>query len=155
MLDTESLTKLRRFYDELSGSGEALVAAFGSARGDLIDEDIEWIESFGTLQGAEAVLQGIFRGHTQAFDELFFTAETIFPTRDTAACVVGQSGGRMKNGAELNGTFVHFWEFEDGRGIRMSAFNEDGVMQRALGLDPGAGPEETMQAFIASLSDAS
>jgi len=156
MISDTAISNLHGYYNALHGQTEAIVQAFNDARAKgLIADDIEWVEPFGTLHGADAVIRDLFRAHTTAMSDLFFRADAIFPANETCACVIGHTGGALRTGAELSGQFVHVWEFKDSTAIRMTTFNEDGVLQRALGLDPRADEAQAMAALRAALQHAS
>ncbi len=128
MVPIEQQQALTRFYAGLDGMTDDFVRAFEQARRDFMGEDIEWVEPFGVLRGAEAVVREMIIPHTQSAERLYFTAEHVFPTRGREACAVGRSGGRLKNGVEFEGRFVHVWEFDGDRAVRMTAYNEDGMI---------------------------
>jgi ketosteroid isomerase-like protein len=152
MISTELVANLDRFYSALRGTSDNLFKAFDDARGYLFDDRIEWIEGFGTLTGIDAVIREIVQKHTTAMKELQFDAEALFPTRDNAICVFGRAGGTLLSGNAIDGRFVHIWEFAGERAVRMSAYGEDGVIQRGLGLAPDADLEQTMAAVVAMLA---
>ena len=153
MVNDAALSNLKTYYDALEGDAAAILKAFDDARTTrLISDEIEWIEPFGTMHGADAVIRDLFQSHTQAFSHLFFRADRIYSTRSTSACVIGRSGGTLVTGANLSGQFVHIWDFDDSTAIRMTTFAEDGTMQRSLGLDPAADMAETMGALMAAMA---
>jgi ketosteroid isomerase-like protein len=139
MVGTEELEAVNRYYAALHGTGEDIVKAFDAARTDFIDEGIEWIEPFGTFHGADQVREFIVSHAGTGAEHAAFLAEHVFPTRGTEVCVSGHSVGRIREtGLEFDVRWVHVWEFRDGRAIRMTTFQEDDVMERALGLPEGA-----------------
>jgi len=131
MVPIEQQEALTRFYAGLDGTTDDFVRAFEQARRDFMGDDIEWVEPFGVLRGAEAVVQEMIVPHTQSAERLYFTAEHVFPTRGREACAAGRSGGRLKSGVEFEGRFVHIWEFDGARAVRMTAYNEDGIIEAA------------------------
>src|SRR3954453_21690562 len=159
MVDSDTQDAVRRFYDALHGPSTDILDAFSKGRDEFIDDDIDWIWMlppkgaelpetptglpFGTYRGADSVFDDFLKLHTQIMDELSYSVERCFSTRGTEVCVVGTYKFHLAaGGPRSEGLFVHLWEFADGRAIRLTAFAEDGVVQRGLGLDPEAGLPE-------------
>lgn len=139
MVGAEELEAVRRYYAALHGTGDDIVKAFDAARADFIDEGIEWIEPFGTFQGADQVRDFIVSHAGTGAEHAAFLAEHVFPTRGKEVCVSGHGVGKIRaTSREFDVRWVHVWEFRDGRAIRMTVFQEDGVMERALGLPEDA-----------------
>ncbi|HVM65455.1 MAG TPA: hypothetical protein VMU14_11385 [Acidimicrobiales bacterium] len=131
MVPIEQQQALTRFYAALDGVTEDFVRAFDRARGEFMGAGLEWVEPFGVFTGVERVVQEMIVPHTQFAERLHFTAEHVFPTRGREVCAAGRSGGRLRNGVEFEGRFVHIWEFDGDRAVRMTAYNEEGVMEAA------------------------
>jgi len=165
MISSETQDAVRRFYDVLEGPSTDILDAFTTGREEFIDDDIRWIWMlppkgvelpgngtpsalpFGTYQGADSVFDDFLKFHTTIMDELSYSIEHCFPTRDTEVCVVGNYSVHLAaGGPQCHGLFVHLWEFADGRAIRLTAFAEDGVLQRGFGLAADAAVPEIMAA---------
>ena len=150
MINKQVQDLVTKYYAALHGASEDILAAFATARVDFIDDDLEWNEPFGTIKGAQQVADGLLAAHTQMARELAFVADEVFPARDDTVCVAGHSEATFHSGVQMNGRFVHIWEFAGDRAVRMTVYNEDGAMQRALGLDEDASMDEVMAAMMAA-----
>src|SRR4051794_27748717 len=148
MVSKKARDAVAHHYELNHGTGEDMIAAFVTAREEYLHEDIEWIEPFGTIHGAEQVQQALIGVHTKAFKAMYFRAEESYPVGGEGILTRGASGGTFLNGKSFEGRFIHVYNFDGDRAIRFQSFNEDGVIQRALGLPEDAAVSEIMAAMF-------
>jgi ketosteroid isomerase-like protein len=168
MIGSETQDAVRRYYEALHGPSTDILDAFNTGREEFIHDDIEWIwmlppkgqdlpggdapggVTWGTFLGADSVYEGFLKPHTVIMDVLSYTVEHCFSARGSEVCVVGKNKVHLTAGGPVfEGLFVHVWEFADGRATRFTAYAEDAVFQRGLGLDPDAPISEVMAAATA------
>lgn len=124
MVGTREIEAVERHYARLRGDGQAFIDGFETSFAEFIDPDIEWIEPFGTFQGADA-LRGMIRSHAGSGARyIAFIAEKVFATHSDQICVYGRSIGERVDGQAVDTHWVKIWVFRDGRGIRMTSFNQ-------------------------------
>src|SRR4051794_31409078 len=126
MLSKDLQDAVARYYATAHGESDTMVGAFDRACDEFIAADIEWVESFGTLNGVEQVKAQLVGAHTQLLSNMRWTVDHAFPgAGGDRAVVLGQFTAQLPNGAEVNPRFVHVWEFDGDRAVRFLAFEQD------------------------------
>lgn len=117
-MSEQDVAALRNAYDAFNnGDIDAVIA--------LQDENVEWTEPgggnapSGTFKGPDAVRDEVLGSVPQNFDEFRAEAED-FKDEGDRVVVTGRFTGKNKSGAELNASFTHTYEMENGKIVRFN-----------------------------------
>jgi uncharacterized protein len=112
-MSEQDVQNLRGAYDDFNAGKPDTVIA-------LMTEETEWTEpgggnsARGTFTGPESIAEGVFAIIPQNFEEFSVNPEG-FDDRGDAVVVTGRFKGKNKSGADLDTSFEHTFELEDGK----------------------------------------
>jgi hypothetical protein len=120
-------TKHRPDVDVVRGVYEAV------GRGDLdravaaFDEEIEWIEPEGgpfggTYHGPDAVVENVFAGVGDEWDEFVVEPDRFVADGGTVVALVTHRGTHAETGETLEAPIADVWDLEDGRITRFQHY---------------------------------
>jgi hypothetical protein len=154
MVSQEVLDRVSAYYSIAQGGPDELVASFEHARETFVHDDIEWHEPFGVINGAENVQTQLIRMHTEMLGgDLAMNAAAVFPSGPDRIVVTGQSDATLGNGQRFLAYFVHIWTFEGDRATKFETIQEEGSIQRALGIPMDSTFPEVGAALMAAKAE--
>jgi ketosteroid isomerase-like protein len=112
-MSEQDVQNLRGAYDGFNAGDPQVVIG-------LMADDVEWNEpgggnsAKGTFTSPQSVAQEVFGLIPDNFDEFAANPEN-FDDRGDAVVVTGRFKGKAKSGADLDTSFEHSFEFEDGK----------------------------------------
>jgi ketosteroid isomerase-like protein len=87
---------------------------------DMMAADVEWIEpgggnsAKGTFTSPQSVAEGVFALIPANFDEYHIQLDDL-QDKDDTVIATGRFTGKAKSGADLDSSFEHVFELEDGK----------------------------------------
>lgn len=127
-VDTEAdaLTIVQRLYDAF-GSGDVPTVV------GMLALDVDWLETpglpwGGSMQGARAVVEGVFQPTFQLVPDFQVKAEEMYVDGDTVTVLHRYTG----NGGELNSQGCGVWTVDEGRITRYRQFVDSATFNAAI-----------------------
>ena len=120
---------------------QALIAAWNrrdmSAVGELLAEDIEWVEVSGRPERSRAGRDSITASLGSLFDvweDYRLELEGVWPADDRVVAVVREVARGRVSGAEVEGQWGYVTSFRDGKIARVEAYRDPKRALKAAGV---------------------
>jgi hypothetical protein len=103
----------------------------------ICTSDLEWIQNEGfpqgaTYQGAEAVVEGVFKSNDARWDKFSFQIEQYLDAEDSVIVIGAYVGRHLQSQKLLHAAAAHIYDLVDGKVCRFRMFADTKQIWNAM-----------------------